>query len=104
MRPVALPPKPPADDSKFRYQSAIETGVKATDLADCALDAQITVTARELLVMSTNVRRHVKDIITSRKVSANIVEVDEVDAYLASCSDPEPRAIYLDLLKYDSTS
>ena len=56
MCPVALPPKPPADNSKCRYQSAIETGVKATDLADRALDAQITVTARKLLMTSTDVR------------------------------------------------
>ena len=53
--PVALPPKPPADDLKFHYQSAIKTGVKATDLADRALNAQITITAHKLLVTSTDV-------------------------------------------------
>lgn len=104
MRPVAFPPKPPADDAKFRYQAAIETSVNASDLADRALDAKITLSTRELLAASPDVRRHVKDIVTSRKVAANIVEVDEVDTYLATCFDSEPQAVYLDLYKYDSTS
>ena len=37
-------------------------------------------------------------------MSANSVEVDEVDAYLASCFDQSPSTVYLDLHKYDSTS
>jgi len=110
MRPVTFPTKPPADDPKYRYKTAVETNVKATDIADRALDAQITISARELLATSPDVRRHVKDVITSKKVSANSVEIDEVDTFLTSCfnfdddeleNDSEPVSTYLDLAKYD---
>ena len=110
MRPVTFPTKPSADDPKYRYRIAVETDVKTSDIADRALDAKITISARELLATSPDVRRHVKDVITSKKVSANSVEIDEVDAFLTSCFDfededlekvPKPVATYLDLVKYD---
>jgi hypothetical protein len=104
MRPVTFPPKPAAEDPKFRYKSPIELSVSPIDLAERALDARFMVSARELLAASPEVRRHVKEIVTSKKVSANSVEVDEVDAYLSSCVEPEPPAVYLDLIKYDSAS
>jgi hypothetical protein len=80
MRPVNIPPKPTADDPKFRYHSAIESCSKPSDLTERALDAKITISTRELLAASPDVRRQVKDLVTSKKVSANSVEVDEVDA------------------------
>jgi hypothetical protein len=112
MRPIAFPPKPPADDPKFRYQAPIESSTRTTELADRALNAQITISARELLAASPDVRRHVKDAVSSKKVSANTVEVDEVDAFLTSCfnfdddepegdRDREPVSAYLDLVQYD---
>ena len=110
MRPIAFPPKPPADDPKFRYQAPVETGTRTTELADRALDAKITISTRELLAASPDVRRHVKDAVTNKKISANTVEVDEVDTFLTSCfnfdddePDREPTAAYLDLVKYDQS-
>lgn len=104
MRPVAIPPKPAADDGKFRYQSTIENGVKTTDLVDRALDAKITISTRELLAASSDVRRHVKEAVTSRKISANLVEGDEIDAYLAGCFDADPKEVFVDMEKYESSA
>ena len=111
MRPVTFPTKPAAvsDDQKFRYQAPVETNVKTSTLADRALDAQITISARELLAASSEVRRHVKDSVTNKKVSANLVGVDPLDTFLTTCFDPEPApdaptaAAYLDLIKYESS-
>ena len=103
MRPMSLQPKSSSDDPKFRYQSSIESTVKPGDVADRALDAKIMITARELLAMSPDVRRHVKDLVTSKKVSANAVEVDEVDAFLTDCFEEDTSAVLLDLVKYDSS-
>jgi hypothetical protein len=104
MRPVTIPPKPTAEDPKFRYHSAVESALKPNELANRALDATITISTRELLAASPDVRRQVKDLVTSKKVSANSVEVDEVDAYLTNCLEPIPSAVYLDLFKYDSSA
>jgi hypothetical protein len=106
MRPVNFQPRQPSDEPKFRYQSTIESTVKPSEVAERALDAKITVTARELLAMSPDVRRHVKDLVTSKKVSANSVEVNEADAYLTDVpeSEHEYPSVLLNLVKYDSSS
>jgi hypothetical protein len=104
MRPVSFQPRQTPDEPKFRYQSAIESTVKPGEVADRALDAQITVTARELLAMSPDVRRHMKDLVTSKKVSANSIEIHEADTYLTGCPEPDPSSVLLDLVKYDSSS
>jgi len=112
MRPTTFPSKPPAEEPKFRYHAPIESSTKTNDLADRALDAQITISTRELLAASPDVRRHVKDAVTTKKVSANSVEVDEMDNFLTSCfnfDDDDERdrdsdttaAAYLDLTNYD---
>ena len=104
MRPVNIQPKPAASDPQFRYQSAIESSVKPSELANRALDATFTISARELLAALSDVRRHVKDLVASKKVAANVVEIDQTDVYLADCLKPSTPAAYLDLFKYDSTS
>ena len=101
MRPVDMPPKPSADDQKYRYRSPIEGDVKASDLTDRALDAKVTITTRELMAVAPDVRRQVKELISSKKISANIVEVDNSNAYLTGCCDPKPdsSAVYLNTVK-----
>ena len=120
MKSVTFPPKPPAEDAKFRYQAPVESGVKTADLADRVLDAQITISHREFLAAAPDVRRHIKDSLVNKKVSANLVEeTDEVDTFLTSCFNleedsngeseseledephPEPVTAYLNLDKYD---
>lgn len=106
MRPVNLPPKPAAEDAKYRYQSAIENNVDTSDIANRVLDAKVTLSNRELLAVSADVRRQVKDIVTTKKVSANLVEVDDCDDFPASVpeNDPSPSSVYFDLVKYDPAS
>ncbi|KAF9642806.1 hypothetical protein BDM02DRAFT_3192654 [Thelephora ganbajun] len=104
MRPVVMQLKPPAEDPKFHYQSPVETGVKTTDLADCALDTKFMILTHKLLAAAPNVRRHVKDLISSKKVAVNSLEVDPVDSYLTSCFDLEVPPSPLDLYKYESSS
>ena len=104
MRPVDLPPKPVADDPKYRYKSAVETFAKPDDLTDRALDTKFMISTRELLASSPDVRRQVKDFVTSKKVSTNAVEVDGVDAYLTGCLEPNSSPVCLDLYKYDSSA
>jgi hypothetical protein len=62
MCPVTIPPKLTADESKFRYQSLLESSVKLNDLTDQALDAKIMITTRKLLAAAPEVRRQVKDL------------------------------------------
>ena len=104
MCPVTIPPKPSADNPKFCYQSAIESAMKPNDVADQALDAKVTISTLELLAASPDVRRQVKELVTSKKVSTNSVEVDKVDTYLTSCFDQSPSTVYLNLHKYDLTT
>ena len=96
--------KATAKDPKYRYLCPLESSVKPTDLADRALDTKITISARELLTASPDVRKQVKDLVTSKKVSANAVEVNNVDAYLADGLELNSSAVYLDLFKYDSSA
>jgi hypothetical protein len=100
MRPVEILPKPPAQDPQYRYQSAIESNVKPSDLVNRALDATVTLTTRELLATSSEVRKHVKDLVTSKKVFANAVEVCEATSHTESPAS----ALYVDLVKYDDSS
>ena len=104
MRPVSYPPRPPPDDSKYRFQAPVEHNVKTSDIVHRVLDSKVNLSARELLAVAPDLRKHVREIVTSKKISANTVEVNEVDAYLAGCFDAEPPSVFLDLVKYDSSS
>ena len=96
-----MQPKPPAEEHKFRYQSAIENSVKTSDLVDRALDAKFTISTRELLAASPDVRKQVKEMVVSKKVSANVFEDDGVDSYLSSLFEQSSHLSELDLEKYE---
>lgn len=105
MRPTSMLPKPTSDEPKQKYQASVETGVNSSDLTNRALDANITLSTRELLAASPEVRKQFKDIVTSKKVSANLVEDGEasLDTYLAHCFDTlDAPPIHLDLARYDA--
>ena len=87
MKPVEMPTKPPADDPKYRYQSAIETSVKTTELVDHALESKFTLSTRELMAVSPEVRKQVRELVANKKVSAHTMEEGVVDSYLSSCFD-----------------
>ena len=106
MRPVEMQAKPSIDDPKFRYQSAVESGVKTTELADRALDTKITISTRELLAVSPDVRRHVKDLVTKKKVAAHHIAEDEderLDTYLTDFN-PDATPVYLEVSQYEASS
>jgi hypothetical protein len=71
MRPVAIFPKI-TEDPKFHSQCPLESSVKPSDLVDRVLDASITVSARKILAASPKIRKQFKDLVTSKRVSANI--------------------------------
>ena len=100
MKPISMPPKP-SDDHKFKYQSPIENSVKASDLVERTLDAQITLSTRELLAASAEVRRQVKELVSGKKVAAHSVEeVESIDSYLSTFqNDAPPR---LNISQYDN--
>ena len=106
MKLISMPQKPPADDTKFRYQAAIENTVKASDLADRALDATITVSARELFTASVEARRHARDLFASKKVAVSFAEDDQAESYLSMYSDSgrDTPSAYLDIVKYEPSS
>jgi hypothetical protein len=91
MKPLDLAPKP-ADESKQRYRSNVESSVDTTSVTERALNSTITLSTRELLAVSADVRKHVKDMITSKKVAVNVVETSPVDAYLTSTSKEASEA------------
>ena len=103
MRPVNMPPRPSADDAKFRYQAPVESSVKVDEIIERALNAQISISTRELLAIAPDVRRHVKDLVASKKVSANSVEVDPIDSFLNTCFEDEPVSTYFDAARYEPT-
>jgi hypothetical protein len=108
MKPVAMPPKPAADEGRFHYKSAIESSVETKTIVDRTLDSQITLSARELLAVSPDVRRQVRELVAGKRVSANTVEVvEEVDvdyADIASCFEtqqsPPAPSLKKDLSSY----
>jgi len=95
MKPVAMSPKPAPEEPRLCYQSSTETSIKTSDLIEQALDSKVTLTTRELLPMSLEIWRHVKDLATSEKVSANILEEDPVDSYLSTFFKEDPVDSYL---------
>lgn len=103
MKPLTMIPKPPAEDHKARYQSAIKTSVKTSDLVNRVFDTQISISARELMAASPDVRKQVKEMIVSKKVSANLFEEEECDSYLTSLFEQSAPISDLDLGKYEQS-
>lgn len=86
--PVAPAPPPPdpalSHQPQFHYRAPIEEGKTVQAVIDRALDSTVTITNRELLAISPEVRKSFKDATTTRKVptgshatSARIVEIDD---------------------------
>ena len=69
----------------FHYQCPIENKANAKVVFDRILDVSIPVTARELLSLSPDVRKQVKESTTTKKVkAAAFVSVDPVSKYFQS--------------------
>ena len=98
IRPVEMRPKPPAEE-KFRYQSAVEQMVNAGDLSERALDAPVTLSTRELIATSPEVRKHFKEVMASKKVATNYIETAQ-DSYISTFLNETSPAPRIDLRKY----
>jgi hypothetical protein len=68
---------PPTTQPQYRYQSPIEDPTIAKSIVDRALDTTISLTQRELLAISPDLRRQLKDLTTSKKIP-NDVGLQEV--------------------------
>jgi len=67
--PVPAAPKAHAAEPAFRFQSPVEDPAMAQKVLDRALDAPITISQRELLAVSVDVRKKVKDLVTGKRVA-----------------------------------
>ena len=99
LKPVDFPAKPAQDEPKFHYKAPVEDSDKTREIVDRALDATITVSTRELLATSAEVRKQFKDIVGNKKVSANVAETEKVDAFLTSFEDQ--AFLHIDFERYD---
>lgn len=104
MKPVEMAPKT-TDDPRHCYQAVIESPTKISELAEHALDTKITISTRELLSVSPDVWKHIKELVTSRRTAINVFEEDdeeeELDSYLTSCM-PLPVMFSIEMDKYKS--
>ena len=104
MKPVEYPAKPQDDDKKTHFRSSIESSIETKSLISRALDAQVTLTAGELMAVSPDVRRQIKDMVTSKRVAVNMVDSDDIDYDIASCFETQPESRVVDLSRYEAPS
>ena len=87
IKSVEYPFKPSSDDPKYLVRASIEDPNTTKDIANRALDATLELSTRELLASSSEVRKYFKEAVSSKKVSANVVEEeDSIAAYLSAFS------------------
>lgn len=69
---------PAKEGPQFRYQAAVEYRQLIKDVIDRSLNSSITVSQKKLLAISLEMRRHMKEITTAKRVAqASIVETAE---------------------------
>ena len=76
-------------------------------IVDRALDALVTMMARELLAVAPEVRRQVKDLVASKRVAANMVEaaeVEDINYDVASIFEAQAMPMPVDFSRYISVS
>ena len=74
-------------EPQFRYITPIEEAQDVKDVAQRSLDASVTITTRELLSISPDVRRHIKDLVSTKCVAMTAfteeMPNEEMGSYLA---------------------
>ena len=103
MKPLEMAPKM-MDDPRHHYQATIESPTKISELAERAVDAKITISTRELLSATPDVRKHVKELVTGHRTAINVFEEDEeeeLDSYLTLCMPPT-ATFSIEMDKYKS--
>ncbi|KAL4252759.1 hypothetical protein AB1N83_014288 [Pleurotus pulmonarius] len=74
----------------YRVQSNIENPKVASDVLERALDATLTITQRELLAISYDARKGLRDLISSKRVSA---ETSFASVNMASCYGDDDEVV-----------
>jgi hypothetical protein len=74
-------PRAPKPDAQFKFQSPLENPTITQSVLDKALDVSITLSQRELLAVSPDLRRKLKDLTTGRRVPTTMTEVLISDKY-----------------------
>ena len=74
----------------YRVQSNIENPKAASDVLERALDATLTITQRELLAISYDARKGLRDLISSKRVSA---ETSFASVNMASCYGDDDEVV-----------
>jgi hypothetical protein len=86
------PPKPTKPDAQYRFQSPLENLAVTQRVLDKALDVPITLSQRELLAVSPDLRRKLKDLTTGRRIATTQAEVLISEAYFER--EDEERAAF----------
>ena len=95
-QPASAGPAP-----QFRYHTPIENSALITKVAEQALDVQITLPIRDILSISPDVRRHIKDQIVTKRVtsaSANALSANtnNVECFMAALPERADNIIVAD--------
>ena len=72
-------PIPAASGPQFRYQTPVEDPKLAKSVLERALDSKIELSQRELLALSPDVRKQIKEMTTTKRVAAGIYTEDTED-------------------------
>ena len=72
-------PIPAASGPQFRYQTPVEDPKLAKSVLERALDSKIELSQRELLALSPDVRKQIKEMTTTKRVAAGIYAEDTKD-------------------------
>ena len=68
---------PATSQPQFKYQSPMEDPAVAQRLLERLMDVQVTVSARELLSVSVDMRKLVRDLVSTKRVSVATLEAGE---------------------------
>ena len=78
----------PQPQPQFRYQAPIEDRRIAPSVIDKVLDVPITITNRELLALAPDIRRQIKELTTTKRISpveGNLVDIEnERETFLSA--------------------
>ena len=65
-------------EPQFRYITPIEDPTLVKKIADQSLETAITISTRELLSVAPEIRRHIKDQLVTKRISASAMNVSEL--------------------------
>ena len=87
-KPVTMPPKPSAEEAKFRYRAPIDDGgTISKKVVQTMLDTPITLPQGELMAISPSVQKNFKELTTTKRVASHFAEEEDnnpTDNFLTS--------------------